>query len=260
VTGHRRGRLAIAALLLLSLTACGTAAGDVAFEQRSAPTSGTLAPTTTTVPPATTAPPPTTARAPRPTAPPTTPRPTQPPRPRVVTEEEWTPFAQYGGVVLHHPSRRVERVGFHESNNDGARELEVLPTAVDPITLQTRDRGTGDRTAADIVSDPDVEVRAPVSGVVLRSGGYTLYCKYHDDFVVIEPDEHPGWEVKVLHINGVLVHKGDRVIATQTVLAPRPTRLPFRSDVDDTTAPPPWPHVHVELVDPSIPDRPSPGC
>jgi hypothetical protein len=257
VIGHRRGRLVTATLLLVSMTACGTAAGDASFEQRSAPTATTVAAPTTTVPPTTTAP---TPAAPRPTAPPTTPRPTQPPRPRVVHEQDWTPFAQVGGVVLRHPSRRVERVGFHESNNDGARELEVLATAADPITLQTRDRGTGDRTAADVVSDPDVEVRAPVTGRVLRSGGYTLYCKYRDDFVVIEPDDHPGWEVKVLHINGVLVHKGDRVTAAETVLAPRPARLPFRSDVDDTTAPPPWPHVHVEVVDPSIPDRPSPGC
>jgi hypothetical protein len=37
--------------------------------------------------------------------------------------------------------------------------------------------------------------------------------------------------------------------------------LPFRSQVDDRTAAPHWPHVHVEVIDPSIPDRPSgPGC
>jgi hypothetical protein len=44
------------------------------------------------------------------------------------------------------------------------------------------------------------------------------------------------------------------------VLAPRPTKLPVASQVDDTTASPPWPHVHIEVVDPSIPDRPGPGC
>ncbi len=35
--------------------------------------------------------------------------------------------------------------------------------------------------------------------------------------------------------------------------------LPFRSQVDDDTAVPHWPHVHVEVVDPSVPDRPTGG-
>jgi hypothetical protein len=178
---------------------------------------------------------------------------------RVVTEQNWTPFATVGGVTLRHPSRRVERVGFHQSNHEGAHQLEVLPTAVDPVTLETRGRLTKDRTAADVVSDPAVEIRAPVSGVVKRAGTYVLYCKYSDDYLVIEPDDHPGWEVKLLHIDGVLVHKGQRVVAAQTVVAPRPTKLPFASDVDETTAAPHWPHVHVEVVDPQVPNRPSPG-
>jgi hypothetical protein len=106
-----------------------------------------------------------------------------------------------------------------------------------------------------------VEVRAPVTGTVLRSGTYVLYCDHRDDYAVIEPDERPGWEVKILHIDGVLVRRGDRVVAGETVIAPRPTRLPFESQVDEFTAPPPWPHVHIEVVDPSIPDRPNgPGC
>jgi hypothetical protein len=95
---------------------------------------------------------------------------------------------------------------------------------------------------------------------VKRAGTYTLYCEYRDDYVVIEPDERPGWEVKVLHIDGVRVRAGDRVVAAETVLAPRPHKLPFESQVDEVTAPPPWPHVHVEVIDPSIPDRPGPGC
>lgn len=166
-----------------------------------------------------------------------------------------------GGVTLLHPSARVEHVGFHESNNDGARQLEPLPSAVDPVTLETRDRGTEARTAADVVVDPEVEIRAPVTGTVLRAGGYTLYCDYRDDYVVIEPDEHPGWEVKVLHIDGVQVAAGDRVTAGETVLAPHPHVLPFPSQVDAVaTAKPPWPHVHIEVVDPSIPDRPGEGC
>jgi biotin carboxyl carrier protein len=177
----------------------------------------------------------------------------------VVTEQEWTPFASVGGVTLRHPSRRVERVGFHQSNHEGARQLKVLATAVAPVTLETRDRLTPARTAADVVSDPKAEIRAPVTGRVKRAGSYVLYCKHSDDYLVIEPDTHPGWEVKLLHIDGVIVRAGDRVTAGQTVVAPAPTRLPFESQVDELSDLEAWPHVHIEVVDPSIPNKPSPG-
>ena len=178
---------------------------------------------------------------------------------RPVHEQPWTPFATVGGIVLHHPSARVERVAFHEANHDGALDLAPLPTAAGHTTLESRERPTSDRSAADVVIDPDLEVRAVVTGRVRRAGTYVLYCDHRDDYVVVEPDQHPGWEVKVLHIDGVLVRAGQRVIAGQTPIAPRPTRLPFVSQVDETGFPPAWPHVHVEVVDPSIPDIPSGG-
>jgi hypothetical protein len=242
----------LAVLAIVGLTACGagdnpTVAGAEALAT-STSRSTTVAPTTaTTLPPTTTTtmPPPTTT-----TAPPV----------RVVTEQDWVPLATVGGVVISHPSRRVERVGFHQSNNDGAQQLEPLPTAVAPATLETRDRDTGARGAADVVVDPDVEIRAPATGTVLRGGGYTLYCEYRDHFLVIEPDDHPGWEVKILHIADTFVGRGDRVVAGETVIAPGPTILPFESQVDELrTVDPAWPHVHIEVVDPSIPDRPTPG-
>ena len=150
-------------------------------------------------------------------------------------------------------------VAFHQSNHDGAQQQQPLPTAASPVTLDNRERDTGPRGAADIVADPDVEIRAPVSGRVKRAGSYVLYCDNRDHYVVIEPDARPGWEVKLLHVSGVKVRTGDRVQAGVTVVAPGPTRLPFESQVDELTAEPAWPHVHVEVVDPSIPDRPSPG-
>lgn len=182
---------------------------------------------------------------------------------RVVSDQAWTPFASVGGVVLRHPSRRVERVGFHQSNHEGARQLTILPTAVAPLTLEARERLTGSRTAADVVADPAVEIRSPVTGRVKRAGTYVLYCEHSDDYAVIEPDAHPGWEVKILHIDGVRVRAGQRVKAGVTVLAPRATQLPFESQVDELrSADPAWPHVHIEVVDPAIKNRPSPnsGC
>ena len=178
---------------------------------------------------------------------------------RDLVPQAYEPFATFAEVTLLHPSNRVERIGFHESNHDGARQLEPTSTAVNAMVLETRNRGNGSHTAADIVVQPGTEIRSPVTGTVLRAGGYILYCKHNDDFVVIEPDAHPGWEVKLLHISGVTVSAGDRVEAGITVLAPMATPLPFDSQVDEFTGEPSWPHVHIELVDPSIPDRPSSG-
>ncbi|MBW3555592.1 MAG: M23 family metallopeptidase [Actinobacteria bacterium] len=177
-----------------------------------------------------------------------------------MTDQKWTPFATVGGIVLHHPSSRVERVGFHESNHEGAQPLRVVSSAASPVTLEARDRRTGAETAADVVLDPAVEVRSPVTGRVKRAGTYVLYCKHSDDYVVIAPDRRPGWEVKILHIDGVRVRAGDRVKAGVTVLAPRATQLPFESQVDELrTVDPAWPHVHIEVVDPAIKNVPSPG-
>lgn len=210
-----------------------------------------------TEPPVPQAPPATEPPAPPPaeTVPPTT----AAPRPHEVAETGFSPFAVAEQLVLLHPSALVERVGFHEASHDGARHLDATETTVRPLVLESRERGTGPQTAADIVVPPDAEIRAPVTGTVVRAGSYTLYCEHTDDYVVIEPDDRPGWEVKVLHIQGVQVQAGQRVEAGATVLAPRPTALPFASQVDDHTGEPAWPHVHVEVVDPSIPDRPSPG-
>ncbi|MGI8983467.1 MAG: M23 family metallopeptidase [Acidimicrobiales bacterium] len=218
----RPGLLSVA--LLLASTACGTAG---AVRDSAGPTT-----TTTTLPP------------------------------RAVTEQAWTPFATAGPLTLTHPASVVERVAFHQSNNDGARQLTALPTAVAPLTLEDRERDTGAAGAADIVVEPGTEIRAPVTGRVIRAGRYVLYCKHSDDYVVIAPDAQPAWEVKMLHIDGVQVRAGDLVVAGETVLAPRATQLPFESQVDEVrTADPAWPHVHIEVIDPRIPDRPTgPGC
>lgn len=170
------------------------------------------------------------------------------------------PFAATGGVTLRQASTEVELVGYHEANHDGAQQLDPQPTGPPSTTLESRGRDTGSRSAADLVSHPKRPVRAPVTGTVLRTGTYQLYCRYRDDFVVIEPDAHPEWEVKLLHIDGVQVTAGERVRAGVTVLAPRPTALPFESQVDDASAERDWPHVHLEVVDPSVPNESSGSC
>ncbi len=243
--------------------ACAGADSSVVVERSAdviattaAPASTTTAPatTTTSAAPTTTVPPTTTA--PTTTAPPTT---TRPFVERVVIDTGFAPYAVIENLTLLHPAAGVERIGFHESGHDGARQQDATETAARAMTLETRERGTSDRTAADIVVVPDTEIRSPVTGTVIRSGTYTLYCDHIDEYVVIEPDDRPGWEVKMFHIVGLQVAKGHRVDAGITRIALHSRVLPFESQVDEFTAEPSWPHVHVEVVDPSIPDRPNPG-
>ena len=164
-----------------------------------------------------------------------------------------------GPVTIVHPAAAVQYVGFHQSGHDGAQRLEIVDTATQRVRMESRQRGTGLRSAADVAVAPDTEIRSPVTGTVLSAGTYTLYCEHSDDFVFIEPDEAPGWQLKMFHIDGVLVSAGQRVEAGVTALAGRATVLPFESQLDKYLAPPAWPHVHIELVDPSIPDRPGEG-
>lgn len=74
---------------------------------------------------------------------------------------------------------------------------------------------------------------------------------------MIEPDNAPGWEVKVFHMETIYVQVGDELVAGVTPISPNSRRLPFVSQVDEFTAEPSNPHVHIEVVDPSIPDIPS---
>jgi len=210
--------------------------------------------TTTSTTTSTTAPPPTTAAPPAPPA-------TVAARPHDVVAQAWVPYAVVGPVVLHHPSDRTEAVGFHQSGHDGALAQEPAASAVRWFTMEDRGRDTHPHGAADLVVQPDHPLRAPVTGTVVRSGRYTLYCDKVDEYAVIEPDARPGWEVKVLHVEGLAVSTGQRVEAGVTPLAARSRPLPFPSQVEESTGTPPWPHVHIEVVDPSIPDRPTgPGC
>lgn len=258
------GRRVVGLAVFSSLAmACAGADASIVVERSAdvvtttaVPASTTIDPVTTTSAPSTTSTVPTTTAAPATTAGPTT---TRPFVERIVVDTGFAPYAVIENLTLLHPAARVERIGFHESGHDGARQQDLTQTTARAMTLETRERGTPDRTAADIVVVPDTEIRSPVTGVVVRSGSYTLYCEHVDEYLVIEPDDRPGWEVKLFHIVGRQVAEGQRVEAGITPVALHSRVLPFESQVDEFTAEPSWPHVHIEVVDPSIPDRPNPG-
>jgi putative cell wall-binding protein len=178
---------------------------------------------------------------------------------RFVLREDDHVFATVGDLELVEPSAAVEVIGYHQSNHEGAQQM--TPTADSPEwhTMASRGRLTGSRTSADVVADEGVEVVAPVTGRVLRAGTYVLYCDHTDDYVVIEPEGMPGIEAKVLHFRGLRVSPGQWVTAGETVIGDGPRRLPFSSQVDDYSDSGYGPHVHVEVVDTSIPNVPNGG-
>lgn len=243
------------ALALLLAAACSRASASLDDE---GPASGSTAhaAATTTERPTTTLPPTTTTAAPTTT----TAAPAPVPAGHAALDGHLTPVATVGDVGLVFPSSRVERVGFHQSSVLGAQELTPFASTIPSATLNTRARGTGDRTAADIVVEPGSIVTAPVSGTVVTAGAYRLYCAYDDETVVIAPDLHPAWHVTLLHLTGVTVTAGQRVEAGVTQIAAHAHQLPFPSQIDKLSkAKPPWPHVHLEVDDPAVADTPSKG-
>ncbi|MDH4366289.1 MAG: DUF4214 domain-containing protein [Acidimicrobiia bacterium] len=165
------------------------------------------------------------------------------------------------GLSLAAPARVIERAGFHQSSHPGAQEMTAAaPAPVRISTMDSRKRGTDGRGALDVAVEPSTTITAPVSGTVKRAGPYTLYCKYSDSYVVIAPDTRPELEVKVLHLRDLTVRAGQR-ITTGDKIAGRATRFPFTSQIDElTVAATAWPHVHLEVVDPSVPRPPGAGC
>jgi len=169
------------------------------------------------------------------------------------------PLATVAGLTIMAPSAVIERADFHQASHPGALAMSAAEASpVRLTTMTSRGRGTNRQSAVDIVSEPGTVITSPVAGTVARAGGYQLYCKYTDGFVVINPDGRPDLEVKILHMQDVAVTAGERVEVGDR-LAAHATKFPFRSQIDALTLEPSWPHVHIEVVDPSIPRRPSSG-
>lgn len=253
--------VAVGFAALVSACAVAAAGGADRTAERATTTSTTTSTTTTSTSTTTTTTSTSTTTTTTTTAPPAT---TTPPvsaspddRDHVLTG--FAPYATVGGVTLHHPVAVVEIIGFHQSNHEGALDQIVVEGTTWAVELNTRGRATSPRTSADIVSQPETEVRSPVTGTVVRASRYNLYCSVDDEFMVVVPDENPALEVKLLHVRGLTVAAGQRVIAGETVVAHSAHLLPFVSQVDRLTADPSWPHVHVEVIDPSIPNVPNGG-
>jgi murein DD-endopeptidase MepM/ murein hydrolase activator NlpD len=99
---------------------------------------------------------------------------------------------------------------------------EDLPDTVWPGTclrLWRSNRSGQPDTAADVGADAGTAVYAPVSGTVLQVKTYRLYDKYDDCEIHLQPDGWDDVDVVLIHIDGVQIAPGDRVVAGVTQIA-----------------------------------------
>jgi hypothetical protein len=154
-------------------------------------------------------------------------------------------FAEVEGLELLLPSLGTVAYGFHEAS--WGAPLAMSPVGERARVLPSRGRSTPSTSAVDIVLVDDDVVLSPVSGVVEQVEPFELYNRYYDRKITIVPDGAPQLRVVMIHVVGTKVEDGDRVEAGVTELANGARRFPFRSQVDDLTAPDAWPHVHIEV-------------
>jgi hypothetical protein len=154
-------------------------------------------------------------------------------------------FAQVGDLALRLPSHAVVVHGFHEASN--RTSFAMTPVGDEPRVLPSRGRPAPATSAVDIVLVDDEPVRSPITGTVEVAESFHVYGKHPDRRIVLVPDDAPELRVVVLHVIGVAVTAGDRVEAGVSMLAESARRFPFRSQIDDETAPDAWPHVHYEV-------------
>jgi murein DD-endopeptidase MepM/ murein hydrolase activator NlpD len=182
------------------------------------------------------------------------------------------PFARVGRLLLYLPGTDVAGVGFHEAALPAAMAMTPLGRCARDanrgrvrcpartagpayVILPTRHRAAGPTTAADVAMPADAVVRSPVTGVVVDRRWYWLYGVSRDQRLVIRPDDARGLVVVLIHVTGLRVRTGDRVVAGVTPIA-SPRVIPFKSDINRYVGPS-IPHVHIEVKHRGAPGHPA---
>lgn len=154
-------------------------------------------------------------------------------------------FGRVDGLDLHRPSDELVLAGFHQASMPGS--LAMDPVGDRTRVLPSRGRAYPRSSAVDLVLHDDEPVRAPVTGRVVASEQYRLYGRHGDRRITIRPKGRSDLRVVMLHVAVTHVEVGDRVEGGVTRIASTARRFPFRSQVDEQTAPHAWPHVHMEV-------------
>lgn len=153
-------------------------------------------------------------------------------------------FARIGRVAFHLPGRHPAYVGFHQASSRRALPMRRWGKPLSAF-LGSRGRSTHRAGAVDIPMQPGDAVYAPVTGRVVETRTYSLYGRYTDQRLRIVPEDDRRMLTTVLHVKGLKVRRGDRVVAGKTVIASSARKFPFWSQVDGYSGRP-WGHVHIE--------------
>jgi hypothetical protein len=176
-------------------------------------------------------------------------------------------FARMAGtrVDIHLPAgpKKLVAVGFHQADNkkavrfvplmkcharDKAATMKALikKGAFKLFQQPLRGRGSSNFSAADCAVPPKTVVVAPVSGVVTNVRSYKLYGYINDLRLEIKPDGSPHLRVVMIHITGVKVKKGQRVVGGITPVA-TVRHLPLNSTINRFVPVKPVDHVHIQV-------------
>lgn len=176
-----------------------------------------------------------------------TPRRTSAPDPSVPQMRALSPsaeptpiFARVKGLELRLPVRveDLTEVGFHQASYSYALRMKSAMPAAD-MKAAKREKGTGrdialqqkgadaelvgsalvmwrnrpgkPDTAVDVGARAGSPVLAPLTGTVVKVKRYSLYGKYDDFELHIQPDGKPGLDLVMIHISDLTVKPGDRV-------------------------------------------------
>jgi hypothetical protein len=187
---------------------------------------------------------------------------------------ETRPFATVRGLTLYLPVALPLLLGYHEASLPGTVRLTPLgrcvhdfnrtkfkkPTSTagpDYLVMSSRGRPYPATSAADVAMRIHQPVLSPVSGTVESVKRYRLYDRYPDLRISFVPAADPSLRVVVIHVTGVLIHRGDQVVAGVTVIG-TPRVFPFSSQVNDYVGPG-IPHVHIEVKELGAPDLQASG-
>jgi hypothetical protein len=166
-------------------------------------------------------------------------------------------------IHLPAPPKKFVAVGFHQADNkkailfvpllkchgrDKASKTKALIKKGKVKLFQQPLRGRGDSnfTAADCAVRPKTVVVAPVDGVVTNVRHYTLYGHIYDLRLEIKPDGATHLRVVMIHITGVKVKKGQRVVGGVTPVAVV-RHLPISSTINRFVPVKPVDHVHIQV-------------
>jgi hypothetical protein len=189
------------------------------------------------------------------------------PKPTPSTVATTAVFARMRGskLEIHFPAppKKLVAVGFHQADNKKAVIFAPLLTchgigsaskikalikkgSIKLFQQPLRGRGDSNLTAADCAVPPKTTVVAPVSGVVTNVRHYLLYGYIDDLRLEIKPDGSPHLRVVMIHITGVKVKKGKRVIGGITPVAVV-RHLPLVSTINRFVPVKPVDHVHIQV-------------